>query len=133
MSELFRLSGAVRRDAGVDAWFAEPDHELRRIVQPWFEQMRGCGADVRELMHDGHPVACVGDAWFGHVDAFSAHANVGFFYGAELDDPAGLLEGTGRRGRHVKVRWGQPVNAAALSQLIATAYADIRLRLAAAS
>ena len=91
--------------------------------------MRGCGADVRELLHDGHPTACVEDAAFGYVNAFRSHVNVGFFHGAVLDDPAGLLEGTGKRMRHVKLRFGQAVNAAALSALVAAAYRDIRLRL----
>ena len=129
MSKLFRLSGAVQRDPKVDAWFAEPVDELRWIARTWFEHIRGCGADVRELMHDGYPVACVEDAAFAYVNAFRAHVNVGFFYGATLDDPARLLEGAGKRMRHVKLRWAQPVNAAALSELIATAYRDIRLRL----
>jgi hypothetical protein len=129
MSQLFRLPGAVRRDPGVDAWFAKPDDELRRFAQPWFERMRGCGADVRELLHDGYPTACVGDAAFGYVNAFRAHVNVGFFHGAMLGDPAGLLEGTGKRMRHVKLRWGQQVDAVALDELIAAAYRDIRLRL----
>jgi len=126
-----RFPSAVRRDASVDAWFVAPDHELRRMVQPWFELMRGCGADVRELLHDGCPTACVGDAAFAYVNAFSAHANVGFFHGAELADPAGLLEGAGKRMRHVKLRWGGQVNTAALTELVAAAYRDIRLRLRA--
>ena len=92
--------------------------------------MRGCGDDVRELMHDGYPVACVEDAAFAYVNAFRAHVNVGFFYGASLEDPARLLEGAGKRMRHVKVRPGQPVNEAALGELISTAHRDIRLRLA---
>jgi hypothetical protein len=129
VSELFRFPSAVRRDPDVEAWFAKPDDELRRIAQPWFERMRGCGADVRELLHDRHPTACVGDAAFAYVDAFSAHVNVGFFFGAELDDPAGLLEGAGKRMRHVKVRWAQPVDDAALGELIAAAYRDMRSRL----
>jgi len=132
VSKLLRFPSAVQRDPGVDAWFSRPDCELRRIGEPWFEQMRGCGADVRELLHDGHPTACVEDAAFGYVNAFSAHVNVGFFHGAALDDPAGLLEGTGKRMRHVKLVWAQPVNAAALSELIAAAYRDIRLRLRSA-
>jgi hypothetical protein len=129
MSGLFRFPSAVPRHPDVDAWFSQPDHELRLMVQPWFEQMRGCGADVRELLQDGCPTACVEDAAFGYVNAFSGHASVGFFYGADLADPAGLLEGAGKRMRHVKLRWAQPVNAAALSELIAAAYRDMRLRL----
>ena len=133
MSQLLRFPSAVQRDAGVDAWFSKSDDELRRLARPWFEQMCGCGADVRELLHDGHPTACVGDAPFGYVNAFSAHVNVGFFYGAALDDPADLLEGAGKRMRHVKLRWAQHVNEAELGGLIAAAYRDIRLRLSSAS
>src|SRR5258706_8441542 len=142
MSQLFRPCGAVQRGAAIDAWFAgsvrldpeidawlaEPADELRRIARTWFEQMRGCGGDVRELVHDGYPVACVQDAAFGYVNAFKAHVSVGFFYGATLEDPASLLQGDGKRMRHVKLRGGQAVNAAALSELIAAAYLDIRLR-----
>ena len=129
MNQLMRFPSAVQRDPGVDDWFAASHDELRRMAQPWFERMRGCGADVRELLHDGCPTACVEDAAFGYVDAFRAHVNVGFFHGASLADPAGLLEGTGKRMRHVKLHWGQPVNVEALSTLIAVAYRDIRLRL----
>jgi hypothetical protein len=125
-----RFPSAVARDPSVEAWFSKPDDELRRFARPWFEQMRACGADVRELLHDGHPTACVGDAAFGYVNAFRAHVNVGFFHGAMLDDPAGLLEGTGKRMRHVKLRFAQQVNAVALRELIAAAYRDIRLRVA---
>ncbi|MBV8277165.1 MAG: DUF1801 domain-containing protein [Verrucomicrobia bacterium] len=133
MSELLRFPSAVRRDSSVDDWFSKSDHELRRSAQPWFELMRGRGPDVRELLHDGHPTACVEDAAFAYVNAFNAHVNVGFFYGVALDDPAGLLEGTGKRMRHVKLRPGQQVDAAALSELIVAAYRDIRLRLSSSS
>ena len=93
--------------------------------------MRECGDDVRELMHDGCPVACVGDAPFGYVNVFKAHVNVGFYLGAALEDPTGLLVGTGKRMRHVKVKPGADLNFAALNALIDLAYADIKLRLAA--
>jgi hypothetical protein len=128
MSNLFRFPSAVQRDPGVDGWFSTGD-ELRRFVKPWFDQMRGCGADVRELLHDGHPTACADDAAFGYVNSFNEHVNVGFFFGAVLDDPARLLEGTGKRMRHVKLSPGQHIDAAALAELIAAAYSDIRLRL----
>ena len=101
------------------------------IAQDWFEVMRACGDDVRELLHDGHPTACVADAAFGYVNAFKAHVNVGFFRGAEIADPAGLLEGTGKFMRHVKLRPGCDVNATALRKLIETAYTDMKGRLKA--
>src|SRR5437899_9976430 len=98
------------------------------IARPWFERMRGCGPDVRELIHDGCPVACVEDAAFGYVNAFAGHASVGFFHGAALADPAGLLEGSGKRMRHVKLRPGKDLDEEALGDLIGAAYEDIRRR-----
>ena len=103
--------------------------ELGAIARRWFELMRGCGDDVRELLHDGHPTACVGDAAFGYVNAFTAHVNVGFFRGAEIMDPKGLLEGTGKFMRHVKLRPERDVDAMALTKLIETAYTDMKGRL----
>jgi hypothetical protein len=128
MEALFRLPGAVRCDPEVEAWFARGD-ALRGMVQPWFETLRGCGADVRELIHDGRPTVCVEDAAFAYADAFAAHANLGFFYGAMLDDPTGLLQGAGKRMRHVKLHWGEPPDDAALQALISAAYRDIWRRL----
>lgn len=109
----------------------EHSGELGAIARRWFEVMRACGDDVRELLHDGHPTACVGDAAFAYVNAFKAHANVGLFRGAEIADPKGLLEGTGRFMRHVKLLPGRDVDAAALTKLIKTAYADMKGRLKA--
>jgi hypothetical protein len=126
--DVFRLPSAAKRDPAVDLWFSDGPVELRSIAQQWFVRMRKCGDDVRELIHDGCPVACVGDAAFGYVHSFKSHVNVGFFYGALLEDPAGLLEGSGKCMRHVKLSPGSELNAAALSALIDVAYADIKER-----
>jgi hypothetical protein len=127
--ELFRLSGALKRDPAVERWLSSGGVELKSIAQRWFTQLRKCGSDVRELIHDGCPVACVEDAAFAYVNAFKAHVNVGFFFGALLADPAGLLEGSGKRMRHVRLTPGGEPNDTALAALIATAYVDIKARL----
>ena len=127
--ELFRLSGAVKRDAAVERWLTSGAIELKSIAQHWFTQIRRCGPDVRELMHDGCPVACIEDAAFAYVNTFKTHVNVGFFCGALLADPAGLLQGSGKRMRHVKLMAGGEANEAALVELIAAAYVDIKARL----
>src|SRR5688572_26198717 len=126
-----RFPSSVRRDPSIEAWWGEQPDELATIAQRWFEVMRDCGADVRELIHDDQPTACVGDAAFAYVDAFTAHVNVGFFRGAEIEDPAGLLEGTGKFMRHVKLRPDRDVDATALKTLVETAYADMSRRLQA--
>jgi hypothetical protein len=125
-TRLFLFPTAVKRDPAIEVWMQEHSGELGAIAQRWFEVMRARGDDVRELLHDGHPTACVGDAAFGYVNAFRAHVNVGFFRGAEIADPGGLLEGNGKFMRHVKLRPEKEVNAAALKKLIETAYADMK-------
>lgn len=128
--ELMRFASALRRDPLVDHWLESRPPELRPLVKEWFARLRACGPDVRELLHDGCPVACAGDAAFAYVNAFSGHVNVGFFFGANLDDPDDLMEGTGKRMRHVKLRPEQQGDPVALERLIEEAYADIKRRVA---
>jgi hypothetical protein len=129
--DLFRISVGAKRDPAVERWLTAGPVELKAIAQHWFARMRQCGDDVGELLHDGCPVACVEDAPFGYVNSFKSHVNVGFFNGASLEDPAGVLEGSGKRMRHVKLAPGRASNDAALRDLIDAAYADIKARLAA--
>ena len=117
-TELFRLNGAVEHDPAIDDWLKEHAGELGSIAHQWFEAMRKCGDEVRELLHDGCPTACLGDVPFGYVNVFTSHVNVGFFHGASLPDPARLLEGNGKFMRHVKLRPGTATNSAALRMLV---------------
>jgi hypothetical protein len=123
---LFRLAGSMKRDPAIERWIQVHRDELGQIAKHWFGVMRECGDDVRESLHDGCPTACVGDAAFAYVNAFKAHVNVGFFRGAELRDPKGLLEGTGKFMRHVKLRPGREFDAEVLSKLVHTAYTDMK-------
>jgi hypothetical protein len=127
-SELLRFDGAVERDPAIEVWMKAHAGELGAMAREWFQVMRKCGDEVRELLHDGCPVACLGDAPFGYVNVFTSHVNVGFFHGAELPDPARLLQGAGKYMRHVKLKPGTATNAAALRTLINAAYADIKAR-----
>jgi hypothetical protein len=127
-TRLFRLNGTVERDPAIDGWMKEHAGQLGAIAQKWFEVMRNCGDEVRELLHDGCPTACLGDAAFGYVDVFTSHVNIGFFQGASLPDPTRLLQGTGKFMRHVKLKPEMVTNSAALSRLIEAAYSDIKAR-----
>jgi hypothetical protein len=127
--KLFEFPTALKRDPAVEAWFEARDGELGAIARRWFDVMCGCGDDVRELLHDFHPTACVGEIAFGYVNVFTGHVNVGFFQGTELSDPNGLLEGTGRFMRHVKLRPRADIDEDSLAKLIEEAYVEIKRRL----
>ena|SRR5579859_939842 len=127
-SALLRFNGAQLRDPAIDAWLKKQNGELGAIANQWFEVMRNCGDEVRELFHDGCPTACLGDVPFAYVNVFGSHVNIGFFQGASLPDPAHLLEGAGKFMRHIKLKPGTPSNTATLTKLIHTAYQDIKSR-----
>jgi hypothetical protein len=107
-SDLFRFASAVRRDPAIDSWLDAQPGALGLMARSWFKRLRSCGPDIRELMHDGCPVACVEDAAFADVNVFTTHINV---------------------VRHVKLRPGLEPNVRALNNLIEEAYLDIRRRL----
>jgi hypothetical protein len=126
--QLLRFNGAAEHDPAIDAWMKKHGGELGAIAREWFQAMRKSGDEVRELLHDGCPVACLGDAPFAYVNVFTSHASVGFFHGAALPDPARLLQGAGKFMRHVKLRPGTAIDAASLGRLIEAAYSDIKAR-----
>ena len=127
-TEILRLNGTIQHDPAIDAWMKNNSGDLGAIARQWFEVMRNCGDEVREVLHDGCPTACLGDAPFAYVNVFTAHVNLGFFQGAVLPDPARLLEGNGKRMRRVKLRLGAATDSASLGKLIEAAYADIKSR-----
>jgi hypothetical protein len=127
-TDFLRLNGTVERDPAIDAWMKEHQGALGAIAQQWFSLMRSCGDEVREVLHDGCPVACLGDAPFAYVNVFTSHVNVGFFHGAVLPDPARLLQGAGKFMRHVKLRPETAIDEAALRRLVHAAYSHIKAR-----
>ncbi|WP_339814545.1 DUF1801 domain-containing protein [uncultured Imperialibacter sp.] len=129
MEKLFQYTGKDLQNITMDEWLTSKSLSLRPIASRWFDEIKNCGDDVQDIFHDGHPIGCVDHAPFAYVDAYSAHINVGFFYGAFLPDRFGLLEGSGKRMRHVKIRPNEPCNESAIAALIEAAYEDIKRRL----
>lgn len=133
MEKILYFSESDFDDLDFDIWLEGKAEALQHIAQHWFEAIKNCGPDVQAIFHDGHPIGCIENAPFAYVNAFTAHVNLGFFYGAFLPDEHGLLEGSGKRMRHVKLRPGQLPDAKALEELLTLAYADIKERLWTAS
>src|SRR5438552_17818472 len=58
---------------------------------------------------------------FCYISAQKDNVNLGFYYGAELPDPEGLLQGPGKLLRHVKIREPTAIRSRALRQLLKVA------------
>lgn len=59
-----------------------------------------------------------------YIAPMRGYVNLGFFFGSHLDDPEHLLEGTGTRMRHVKVRTLAEARNPALARLLEAAWLD---------
>lgn len=126
MERPFPLVAAARPDAAVERWLAAQGGEVGDLARRWFAELRACGDDVLETLHDGQATACLPTTAFASVSVHRAHVAIGFFAGAELPDPAGLLRGGGRFMRHVRLTPGDPVDEPALRALVHAAYAAAR-------
>jgi hypothetical protein len=81
-----------------------------------------------ELIYDAYSAVSAGYSFTGrpsdsflYVAAYTKGVNMGFWAGTSLPDPDGLLEGTGKRSRHVKIRDLADVQRPALRALIRAA------------
>jgi hypothetical protein len=63
---------------------------------------------------------------YAYIMPRAGYLNLGFYQGAELADPEGLLEGTGKGLRHVKVRSLAEADRAGIRALVAAAMARRR-------
>jgi hypothetical protein len=94
------FEGAISRSSEQVREIAE---ELRKLIietypevveVPWPKQKNiGYGVGPKKMSEH-----------FCYIGAFKEHVNLGFYYGTKLPDPQGLLEGTGRNLRHIKVK-----------------------------
>jgi hypothetical protein len=129
MEKLLLYAGKDLQDLTMEEWLKTKAPILQPIAKKWFTEIKNCGEDVQIIFHDGYPIGCVHQAPFTYVNAFTAHVNVGFFYGAELHNQNGMLEGSGKRMRHIKIKPDIVFDEREIVRLMRTAYIDIKRRL----
>jgi len=67
---------------------------------------------------------------YAYLSVHASHVNLGFYHGAALKDPSGILVGTGKRLRHVKLRGLAEARGPAVRRLLKGAIAERRKALA---
>ena len=93
-----------------DDWRADVVGELRRVVD-------AAAPDAKASIKWAQPV-WESNGPFAYVKAFGHSVNIGFWRGADLDDPTGMLEGEGDRMKHVTLHEGDAIPADPLAALV---------------
>lgn len=107
----------------LDAFVKKLGFPHKEIVEALRKLVREAAPGLKEAINPwGNPV-WVGKGEVFWLIAYENHVDFGFHRGTELQDPEGLLEGTGKRFRHVKIRDPKDVRPADLKPLIQQAVA----------
>jgi hypothetical protein len=91
--------------------------------------------DACEIVWPKHRIASYGvgpkkmTEHYAYIGVQKSHVNLGFYHGAMLPDADGLLEGTGKKLRHLKIRSLDVAESRAVRALLKTAIAERRDRL----
>jgi hypothetical protein len=128
MPEVLRLKDTQQHDRRIDEWLDSFDGELAAIAREAVRMCRFYAVGGGETLHDGNPVTCIDGAPFASVSMQKDHVRLGFFQGASLPDPTGLLTGKDKAMRYIRLAPRAGLDAAAIADLIQAAYDDMSLR-----
>lgn len=124
--------GKEARIGTFEELLADSSSDIKEIAENLRELIQTVHPDAVEVVRLGDRAACYGvgpkkmSEAHTYIIPHKKHVNLGFFYGAGLDDPSGLLEGTGKKMRHIKVRNVGEASSADIKALIETALIERR-------
>ena len=118
--------GAVRRDRGIDSFVRSQPEAIGEIVSRLVSIARAAEPAHDEILFRGAPSFCIDGEPYCYLVPYARHVHLGFCDGTVLPDPDGLLEGRGKWMRHVKVKPGAPLPAAAISRMVAASARRVR-------
>lgn len=113
---------------------AQPEH--KRICTALRDAISARHPDYVEVIWQKQKIASYGvgqkkmSEHYAYIAPQKNHVNLGFYHGTSLPDPAGLLEGTGKRLRHVKIRTIEDTRSMAVDRLLAEAVDELKRSLA---
>jgi hypothetical protein len=129
-----RSSKAVRK----------PIPELLQFLSPYDPSIQKLALEVRayllaiepratETIYDAYNAVAIGYSFTGrlkecycHVAVYPKHVNLGFNRGADLDDPAKILQGKGSQVRHVTIHEKAGLSGTYLKGLVRAAIVNSR-------
>ena len=117
------ISGSAKSDV-FDAWVLEQPESLRDVLRSLRGVIFSVGYDFKEGIKWGSPhywLPKVSRRTICYLAVHGDYVRLGFFNGASLPDSHGMMEGTGKKLRHIKVRCVDGTNRDALADYIRSA------------
>lgn len=111
----------------VQVWLESLPSGKKPLIEALRRLIGSAAPDAHEIIyHDalGYGPTDSGFDRIVYISVFEKHLNVGFFFGGFLPDPEGLLVGSGKRMRHIKIRSLQEIENSALTSILAQAWSD---------
>ena len=111
----------------VQAWLEKLPSEKKPLIEALRKRIGSVAPEAHEIIyHDalGYGPTDSGFDRIMYISVFEKHINLGFFYGGFLSDPEGLLVGSGKRMRHIKIRSLHEAENPAITSLLAQAWSD---------
>jgi hypothetical protein len=111
----------------VRAWLENLPAEKKPIIETLRRLIASVAPEAHEIIYQDalrYSLTDSGVDQILYLAIFEKHINLGFFFGGFLPDPEGLLVGSGKRMRHIKIRSLQESENPAITSLLAQAWAD---------
>ena len=128
------VSSEFRRVSGFIAKF---DPAIAKLARAARRRMRKRFPTAVDLVYDNYNALAIGFGPTEHtsdavisVAVYARGVNLYFIYGASLDDPHGLLEGSGKQGRFLRLTSAEQIDEPKVAELIDAAVAHARVPMA---
>jgi hypothetical protein len=108
----------MKRYASFDEYLTDQPPRNRTIIRALRKFVSRVSPRLRESVKWGNGCWVKGDAPVAYVYSAPDHVQFGFFRGAALEDPRGLLAGKGKFVRHIRLRKSADIDDRAFAALL---------------
>jgi hypothetical protein len=101
------LRAEYAMNESIDELFPDTSAEVKSLLQQVRSMVQAAIPEATEILYHGalgYGPTTSGFDRIMYIQPQNDYVNLGFFFGSDLSDPSQLVEGSGKRMRHVKIR-----------------------------
>ncbi|WP_164215076.1 DUF1801 domain-containing protein [Virgibacillus sp. YIM 98842] len=111
------------RSADVDKFMEELPADIKELAEKLRYIIHEADDNLKEEIKWRKPCFSKGGTDICYLQTAKKHVNLGFYFGASLQDEGNLLEGEGKKMRHIRVRKPEEIQPDKFTALIQEAIA----------